>query len=67
MIVKVIGVIFVVIGTIVSLSFLIPGLIDKKQLKEIMGPRYNMIYFIYFTNGPFLLALGAFMLTVLAP
>lgn len=65
MIIQAIGVIFVVIGTIVSIIFWIPGLIDKKQLKEIMGPRYNMIYFIYFTNGPFLLGLGAFILTFL--
>jgi len=65
MIIKAIGVIFVVIGTIVSLIFWIPGLIDKSKLKEIMGPRYNMIYFIYFTNGPFLLGLGAFILTFL--
>ncbi len=65
MIIKAIGVIFVVIGTIVSLIFWIPGLIDKGQLKEIMGPRYNMIYFIYFTNGPFLLGLGVFILTFL--
>ena len=65
MIIQAIGVIFVVIGTIVSLIFWVPGLIDKKQLKEIMGPRYNMVYLIYFTNGPFLLALGAFILTFL--
>lgn len=65
MIIQAIGVIFVVIGTIVSLIFWVPGLIDKKKLKEIMGPRYNMVYFIYFSNGPFLLALGAFILTFL--
>ena len=65
MIVQIIGICFVIIGTIVSLIFWIPGLIDKKQLKQIMGNRYPMIYFIYFTNGPLLLIIGATILTYL--
>ncbi|MCB2184049.1 MAG: hypothetical protein KQH63_18650 [Desulfobulbaceae bacterium] len=67
MIIKLIGIGFVVIGTIVSLIFWIPGIIDKKQLKQIMGNRYSLIYFIYFTNGPLLLIIGAVILTYLIP
>ncbi len=65
MIIKIIGIIFTVIGTVVSLAFWIPGLINKEQLKAIMGPRYSMVYFIYFTNGPLLLTIGILILTML--
>ncbi|OKY75214.1 MAG: hypothetical protein BM485_09560 [Desulfobulbaceae bacterium DB1] len=65
MIVKLVGIFFVVLGTIVSLAFWIPGIINKKQLKGIMGSRYSLIYFIYFTNGPLLLIIGASILTFL--
>lgn len=66
MIVKIIGIFFVVLGTIISLIFWVPGLINRKQLREIMGERYPLIYFIYFTNGPLLLLIGAAILTFLA-
>ncbi|MEW6520738.1 MAG: hypothetical protein AB1461_15135 [Thermodesulfobacteriota bacterium] len=63
MIVKIVGIFFVVVGTVVSLLFWVPGLINKDHLRQIMGQRYPMIYFIYFTNGPLLLLIGAVMLT----
>jgi hypothetical protein len=63
MVIEIVGIIFVVFGTVVSLGFWIPGLINRKQLKEMMGTRYPMIYFIYFTNGPFLLLIGVIILT----
>ncbi|MBC8316372.1 MAG: hypothetical protein H8E41_00595 [Desulfobulbaceae bacterium] len=63
MIIQIIGILFVVFGTVVSLGFWIPGLIDRNRLREIMGSRFPMIYFIYFTNGPFLLLLGFILLT----
>jgi hypothetical protein len=62
-IIQIIGIIFVVFGTVVSLGFWVPGLINKNKLRETMGNRYPMIYFIYFTNGPFLLMLGVIILT----
>ncbi|RJX29851.1 MAG: hypothetical protein C4531_09980 [Desulfurivibrio sp.] len=63
MIVKIVGIFFVVVGTVISLLFWVPGLINKDHLRQIMGQRYPMIYFIYFTNGPLLLLIGAAMLT----
>ena len=63
MILTVLGVLFVVVGTVISIIFWIPGIIDRKQLKKIMGNRYPMIFFIYITNGPVLLAIGAVILT----
>ncbi|MBU4260753.1 MAG: hypothetical protein KKC76_02595 [Proteobacteria bacterium] len=63
MIVKIVGIFFVVVGTVISLIFCVPGLINKDHLRQIMGQRYPMIYFIYFTNGPLLLIIGAAILT----
>lgn len=63
MLLKIIGMFFVIVGFIISVIFWIPGLIDRQQLRQILGGRYGMVYFIYFTNGPFLLLLGAAILT----
>jgi len=63
MIVKIVGIFFVVLGTVISLAFWVPGLINRDHLRQIMGQRYPMIYFIYFTNGPLLLIIGAAILT----
>jgi hypothetical protein len=52
-------------GTVVSLIFWVPGFINKSHLQRIMGHRYPMIYFIYFTNGLLLLIIGAVILTCL--
>lgn len=65
MIVKIVGIFFVVIGTVISLLFWVPGFINKNHLRQIMGHRYPMIYFIYFSNGPLLLIIGAAILTCL--
>jgi len=62
-IVKIVGIILVVFGTVVSIGFWVPGLINRNQLRGIMGSRYPMVYFIYFTNGPFLLLIGVIILT----
>lgn len=53
------------VGTVVSLIFWVPGFINKSHLRQIMGHRYPMIYFIYFTNGPLLLIIGAVILACL--
>jgi len=47
MIVKIVGIFFVVVGTVISLIFWVPGFINKDHLRQIMGHRYPMIYFIY--------------------
>jgi hypothetical protein len=65
MIINIVGICFVVVGTVVSLIFWVPGFINKNQLRQIMGSRYPIIYFIYFTNGPLMLIIGAVMLTCL--
>ncbi|MBU0728960.1 MAG: hypothetical protein KKE17_10430 [Proteobacteria bacterium] len=45
-------------GALVSIVFWIPGIVNRRKLKEILGPKYPMIFFIYGANGPFLLLLG---------
>lgn len=62
MILNIIGLVFAVIGGIVSIVFWIPGAVNKQRLKEVMGSRYSFIYFIYFTNGPFLLFIGLLLI-----
>ena len=43
-------------------GFLGAGAHQQGPLRQIMGQRYPMIYFIYFTNGPLLLIIGAAIL-----
>lgn len=45
-------------GTLVTIGFWVPGLVNRQRLKEILGRRYPLIYLIYGANGPFLLLLG---------
>lgn len=65
MFLQIIGLLFAIIGGIVSIIFWIPGVINKQGLREIMGSYYGLIYFIYFTNGPFLLIIGLLFLLYL--
>jgi len=51
-----------VFGSLVSVAFWIPKLINKKRLKEILGPKYSLVLLIYLANGPFLLILGGLLL-----
>lgn len=46
------------IGLIISVSFWIPQLVNRPQLKLQLGPHYRIVYFAYIANGPFLTLLG---------
>ena len=61
MILKYIGLFLVFIGLIISIFFWIPQLVNKAKLKAILGKRYPIIYFVYITNGPFLVLVGLLM------
>jgi hypothetical protein len=56
------GIILVVTGGLVSIAFWIPGLIDRQNLREMLGSRYPLIYVVYFANGPILLLAGILLL-----
>ncbi len=49
-------------GFLVSILFWVPRIVNRPQLRKIFGTRYPMIYFIYFSNGPFLVAIGLYLL-----
>jgi hypothetical protein len=49
-------------GLLISVAFWIPGLCNRKRLREILGARYPVVYVVYIANGPLLLLLGAILL-----
>ena len=57
-----VGLILSVLGTAITISFWIPRLINKNKLKEILGPKYPLVYVIYIANGPLLLFFGLFLI-----
>jgi hypothetical protein len=58
----IIGTLLVIIGGIISITFWIPGIIDRKKLNDVLGPRYPLIFVVYGANGPALFLLGLFLL-----
>jgi hypothetical protein len=52
------GMILATIGLLISVLFWIPGICNRKRLKEMLGSRYPVVYVVYIANGPLLLALG---------
>ena len=56
------GVILVVTGGLIAILFWIPGLVDRRNLREMLGSRYPLIYVVYFANGPILLLAGILLL-----
>jgi hypothetical protein len=56
------GIILVVTGGLVSVVFWIPGLVDRQNLREMLGSRYPLIYVVYSANGPILLLAGILLL-----
>jgi hypothetical protein len=56
------GIILIVTGGLVSIVFWIPGLVDRQNLREMLGSRYPLIYVVYSANGPILLLAGILLL-----
>ena len=52
----------VLFGTCVSVSFWIPQIINKEKLREIMGSKYPLVYFLYLANGPMMMLFGFLLL-----
>ena len=59
MLLLVAGIVLIVTGGLVSIVFWIPGLVDRQNLREMLGPRYPLVYVVYSANGPVLLLGGA--------
>lgn len=56
------GCTLLIIGALVSVLFWVPGLINRAQLRELLGRRYPLVYLVYSANGPFLLLAGLVLL-----
>lgn len=56
------GWILVFVGAIITSAFWIPQIINRQQLRALLGSRYPLVYFVYVANGPLLLVLGLFLL-----
>lgn len=50
------------LGGMVSVLFWVPGLLDRRRLRELLGRRYPLVYLVYFANGPLLVLAGALLL-----
>ena len=62
MLILVAGIILTITGGLVSIAFWIPGLVDRRNLREILGSRYPLLYVVYSANGPVLLLAGILLL-----
>ena len=56
------GLVLAIVGLLISVAFWIPNLCNRTRLKEMLGPRYPVVYVVYIANGPLLLLLGAILL-----
>lgn len=52
----------ILFGGLVTILFWIPKVVNRVQLKEILGRRFPLVYIFYFSNGPFLLGIGLYLL-----
>ena len=52
------GIVLICIGLTITVLFWVPGVFDRHRFKEILGPRYPIIFFVYSANGPFVLLAG---------
>jgi len=60
--IQIIGTTLILLGGAVSVLFWVPRLLNRQRLKEILGRRYPLVFFIYLANGPFLFFLGLLLL-----
>ncbi len=56
------AVVLIIFGGLVTILFWIPKVVNHRQLKEYFGRRFPLVYIFYFSNGPFLLLIGLYLL-----
>ena len=56
------GIMLMLFGLVVSIVFWIPGIFNRKRVREVMGRRYPLVYVVYIANGPILILLGLLLL-----
>ncbi len=52
------GLVLALLGSLLSVAFWIPKLVNRPRLKELLGPKYPLVFFVYLANGPGLAVLG---------
>jgi hypothetical protein len=52
----------IVFGGLITILFWIPKVVNRPLLKELLGRRFRLVYLFYFSNGPFLLFIGLYLL-----
>lgn len=57
-----VGIFLCLFGATVSIVFWLPKPFNKQRLKELLGPKYPIVFVIYFANGPLLIFLGLFLI-----
>lgn len=57
-----VSLLFLAIGLTITVLFWVPRVCNRHRLRELLGPRYPLLYFIYVANGPLLALLGLFLL-----
>ena len=62
MILAISGIMLMVFGLVVSIGFWIPALFNRDRVREVMGKRYPLVYFVYIANGPMLIFFGFLLL-----
>jgi hypothetical protein len=57
-----VSLLFIATGLAISVLFWVPRVFNRHRQRELLGPRYPLLYFIYVANGPLLALLGFFLL-----
>ena len=64
---SVVGIVLMCVGSLVTVLFWMPKVVNRPKLKEILGSRYPVVYMIYIDNGPLLLILGIMLFLLFNP
>jgi len=56
------GLALLAVGAAVSVLFWLPGVVDRTKLRELLGRRYPLVFFVYAANGPLLAVAGIVLL-----
>ena len=62
MILTISGIMLMFLGLVISIIFWVPGLFDRRKVREIMGKRYPLVYIVYIANGPMLILFGLMLI-----
>jgi len=62
MVLTISGIMLMLFGMTVSITFWIPSIFNREKIKDVMGNRYPLVYVVYIANGPMLVLFGLLLL-----